>query len=74
MARQTERSEQYIQVGFTAARDPLTGEFLPAVPLFIEATDAAKASADKLCEDLGGLLARQMRQYIDANRRAGLPL
>ena len=27
----------FIQIGVTAARDPATGAFLPAVPLYIEA-------------------------------------
>lgn len=34
----------FIQVGTTALRDPLTGEFLPAVPLFIREPDAAAAA------------------------------
>lgn len=31
------KQEKYIQVGVTAMRDPATGEFLPAVPLYIKA-------------------------------------
>ena len=33
----------YIQIGQTAARDPITGEFLPAVPLYIRKKDMAAA-------------------------------
>ena len=33
---------EFVQVGFTATRDPGTGEFLPAVPLFIEKTASAE--------------------------------
>ncbi len=46
----------FIQIGVTAARDPMTGDFLPAVPLYIEATDAAQKSADGLIEDIQSLL------------------
>ena len=33
--------KEYIQVGYTALRRPGTGEFLPAVKLYIEADDEA---------------------------------
>ena len=36
-----EKKEKYIQVGFTALRDPATGDFLPAVPLYIKAESGA---------------------------------
>ena len=49
--------EEFIQVGVTAARDPMTGDYLPAVPLFIQATDAAAKSADDLIEDIQSLFA-----------------
>lgn len=62
---------EYIQVGVTAARDPLTGGFLPAVPLYIAATDAAQASADKLIEDIQGLLAARYAAYVDSVKAAG---
>ena len=73
-AMQNAGTETYIQVGFTAARDPITGEFLPAVPLYILADDQAKRSAARLQEDLGQLFAMRMKQYIDENRKAGLKI
>lgn len=33
----TEQREDFIQIGFTALRDPVTRDFLPAVPLYIKA-------------------------------------
>lgn len=71
---ETVPEKRYIQIGFTAAREPGTGKFLPAVPLYIEATDAAEASEERLIEDIGHLLALRMKQYIDENKKAGLPL
>lgn len=66
--------EKYIQVGVTAMRDPVTREFLPAVPLYIKATDAARADEQTLLEDLGKLFAERMRHYVDGNHAAGLSL
>lgn len=62
----------FIQVGVTAARDPMTGDFLPAVPLFIEATDAAQKSADSLIEDIQSLFAARFAVYMDATEAAGV--
>lgn len=56
---------KFIQVGVTAMRDPKTGGFLPAVPLYIEATDAAEASETKLIGNIGAVFADKMRQYIE---------
>ena len=53
------KQEKYIQVGVTAMRDPATGEFLPAVPLYIKAEDGAEAGEEKLIEDIGKLLAEK---------------
>ena len=35
-------NEKYIQVGYTALRDPATGDFLPVVPLYIKADGNAE--------------------------------
>ena len=32
----------YQQIGVTALRDPVTREYLPAVPLYVEVTDAIR--------------------------------
>ena len=55
--------EKYIEVGYTALRDPKTGEFLPAVPLYIKAEDWAEEAEQGLIEDLGKLFAERIRRY-----------
>lgn len=62
--RGTERGE-FVQVGCTALRDPATGEYLPAVPLYIKAEDWAVEAQDRLINDLGKLFAHRMKQYLD---------
>ena len=62
---------EYIQVGFTATRDPGTGEFLPAVPLFIEKTESAEQGQAALVQDLGKLFAHRIRQYIEGGGLVG---
>ena len=65
---------EFIQVGVTALRDPKTGDFLPAVPLYIEKTDEAKASADHLVEDIRQLLAARFAEYVRGTQREGAAL
>ena len=48
-------SERYVQVGVTALRDPVTGKFLPAVPLFIREEDAKRPEMPR---SDGGLMKR----------------
>ena len=67
-------NQQFIQIGVTALRSPDTGEYLPAVPLYIEATGSARAGEETLIKDVGKLLADRMRRYVDANKAAGLPV
>lgn len=66
------KNEQFIQVGFTALREPGTGNFLPAVPLYIKAEDGAEEAEQQLIADLGKLLAERMRRYKEACRAAGI--
>ena len=72
------KQEKYIQVGVTALRDPATGEFLPAVPLYIKAEDGAEEAEEKLIEDIGKLDGRaypaiqgrmQGRQRFDLRKK-----
>lgn len=63
--------EKYIQIGVTALRDPGTGEYLPAVPLYIRAEDGAEEAEEKLIADVGKLLAHRMRAYAEGCRKAG---
>lgn len=68
------KQEKYIQVGVTALRDPVTREFLPAVPLYIRAEDAEECAEEKLVEDIGKLLAMRMREYTSRCEAAGLTI
>lgn len=68
------QEEKFIQVGVTALRDPATGEFLPAVPLFIRADDSARAAEAQLTEDIGKLLAERIRRYKAGCRAAGVKI
>lgn len=68
-------AETFVQVGMTAKRDPRTGGFLPAVPLYIKVEEEeAEAVEQDLIDDLAGLLAMRMKQYIDGCRKAGVPV
>lgn len=67
-------SERYIQVGVTALRDPMTGGYLPSVPLYIEATDEAVAAEDRLLDNIGGVLAQKFKQYMDGCKKAEVAL
>lgn len=55
----------FMQIGITAARDPLTGDYLPAVPLYIEQTDLAQKSLEALVDDFSDLekLVAKFGQY-----------
>ena len=63
--------EEYLQIGVTALRDPATGAFLPAVPLYIRAEDNAAAEEQHLIDDIGNLLAKRIKKYMDGCREAG---
>lgn len=55
---------EYMQIGITAARDA-EGNFLPAVPLFIERTEAAERSAEGLIADIMPLLQARFAMYAE---------
>ena len=67
-----EKREEYIQIGYTALRDPTTGDYLPAVPLYIKAEGDAGEAEQKVIDDIGNLLARRMKAYVDGCREAGV--
>ena len=69
-----EKNETFIQVGFTALRDPASGGYLPAVPLYIKAEDGAEEAEQGLIDDIGNLLARRMKAYVDGCKEAGVAL
>lgn len=68
------KQEKYIQVGVTALRDPATGDFLPAVPLYIKAEDGAEEAEEKLIEDIGKLMAERIRRYKAACKAANVSI
>ena len=68
------KQEKYIQVGVTALRDPATGDFLPAVPLYIKAEDGAEEAEEKLIEDIGKLLEERIRRYKADCEAAGISI
>ncbi len=65
-------TERYIQVGVTAMRDRATGEFLPAVPLYIKAEEGAEKAEEQVIQNIGKLLALRMKQYMDGRKAAGI--
>lgn len=69
-----EKQERYIQVGVTALRDPVTKNFLPAVPLYIKAEDGAEEAEQKLQQDLAKLLGERMRRYKAECAAAGIAI
>lgn len=57
----------YIQVGVTAMRDPLTGDFLPAVPLYVRGEDAPKISMpESSAQGVLEQLAARFAEYQNA--------
>lgn len=64
--RRTGGMSKYIEIGFTALRDPATGGFLPAVPLYIESAEDVKDSEAAMIKDIGHVFADKFKQYVDA--------
>lgn len=59
---------KFIQVGITALRDPATGDFLPAVPLYIEETPDAKESEVAMIRDISKDFAEKMKRYMEGGK------
>ena len=66
--------EKYIQVGVTAMRDPKTGEFLPAVPLYVKAEDVAEDAEAPMIADFAKLMALKFKDYKEGCRKAGVAI
>lgn len=60
--------EGFVQVGVTALRDPVTLEFLPAVPLYVAAEDVERLGPGQLV--WAGQLGEQIRKASEAENRA----
>ena len=67
-------AEKFIEIGFTALRDPATGGYLPAVPLYIKAENGAEEAEQRLANDLGRLFAHQIKDYIGGCQKAGVKI
>lgn len=57
----------FVEVGSTAMRDPVTGDFLPAVPLYIRAEDREKCRTPVID---GGELMKALAGKIGAYKKA----
>ena len=65
---------EFIQVGVTALRDPITGEFLPSVPLYVERDDLAKGAVpEPNLYDLGKLFEK-MKKYKENCKKEGVKI
>ena len=64
--------ERFVQVGQYALRDPRTGGFLPAVPLYAREGDLAPKAEEQLIEDIGALFAEKIKAYKEGCREAGV--
>lgn len=66
-------NQSYIQVGVTALRDPITGDFLPSVPLYVKAEDGREVEvAEKaFIGDIAGVFAKKMKEYVEAHGGLG---
>lgn len=64
--------DSYIQIGVTALRDPVTGEVLESVPLYIRGEDREKeARAEMKLDGFIGELAAAFGQYVQET--GGMP-
>ena len=68
------KKEEFIQIGYTALRNPATGEFLPAVPLYIKADNDAAEAEQKVIDDIANLLSERMKAYKDGCKEAGVAI
>ena len=55
----------FMQIGFTALRDPGTGGFLKPLPLYIEADPAAEDAERAMVNDIAEVFAENMRRYVE---------
>ena len=56
---------EFIQIGVTALRDPVTGDFLPAIPLYVN-----KENAEGIAEPLGYNLRELGKEFERYRRQA----
>jgi len=61
---------EYIQVGVMAMRDPMTGGFLPSVPLYVREEDAGKVETPVFDDSLIQGLMEKYKAYKKEERKA----
>lgn len=61
---------EYVQVGVTALRDPVTGDFMPSVPLYVRAEDQEKVEVPIFDDSMMRKMADKYKQYLEGCRRA----
>ncbi len=76
MAERAHTGEHFVQVGVTALRDPATGDFLPAVPLYVKVgaeevdQQTGLSTGEKaLCDNIADLFAERFGEYVRASRK-----
>ena len=63
----------YIQIGTSALRDPVTGQFTPEIPLYVNKHDLAEHPAHGVnLASVAFNLAAKMREYRQKCRKEGL--
>lgn len=64
--------DDYIQIGVTALRDPVTGEALEAVPLYVRKEDVPGAVPPLKVGPLSADWAESMRNYVEGLEESGI--
>lgn len=73
------KKEVFVEVGVTAMRDPMTGDFLPARPLYIKATEeemheetGMMYGEEHLLDEVARVFAGKMKKYVDDGGLGGI--
>ena len=57
--------KKLIQIGIFVRRDPETGEFLKAMPIYEEETPKLRQAEEHLHDEVAKLFAAKIKQYVD---------
>lgn len=61
-----------VVIGCVAQRDPKSGAFLRAEPIYAERDGETDAAEEKLCREAGRLFAQLYRTCMEAREKAGV--
>ena len=74
------KKEVFVEVGITAMRDPMTGDFLPARPLYVKATEEEMCEEtgmmygeEHLLDEVARVFAKKMKKDVDGGGLGGVP-